>query len=116
VITLKVVGSVLVFVAVFFDLQSYWKQISKTIRTKHSGQVSSSAYMAKIAHYLCSIVSLAIFSNWVGFGMEGAAFIFCLVTFALVIKYKPKGWKLIDVEFDVKRKRRSLWKRALQLF
>ena len=91
---IKTIGSVLVFVAVFFDLFSYWKQIVKTLRAKDSKEVSSSAYLMKIVHYLCSVISLAIFSNWVGFGMEFAAFIFCLITLAVVAHHKPKGWRL----------------------
>jgi len=91
---IKTIGSILVFVAVYFDLFSYWKQISKTLREKNSAEVSFSAYIMKILHYLCSTISLAIFANWVGFGMEFAAFIVCLITLAIVAHYKPKGWKL----------------------
>ena len=91
---IRTIGSVLVFVAVYFDLFSYWKQISKTLRERDSKDVSSSAYLMKIAHYLCSTISLSIFANWVGFGMELAAFIVCLITLAIVAKFKPKGWKL----------------------
>lgn len=91
---IKTLGAILVFVSVYFDLYSYWKQISKTIREKDSKDVSSSAYIMKIGHYLCSVTSLAIFANWVGFGMEFAAFLMCLFTLFLVAKYKPKGWKL----------------------
>lgn len=93
---LTIFGSFLVLVSVLLDLGSYWKQSAKTLRTKRSANVSSSAYMLKLGHYVCSIVSLTIFSNWVGLGMEFAAFLFCLVTFTLVIKYKPRGWKLFD--------------------
>lgn len=91
---IKLIGSALVFASVFFDLYSYWKQISKTLREKDSKDVSSSAYLMKIGHYICSTISLSIFANWVGFGMEFAAFLMCLVTLLLVAKYKPKGWKL----------------------
>lgn len=93
-IPLKTIGAFLVFSSVFFDLFSYWKQIAKTLREKNSKNVSSSAYLMKLTHYLCSVTSLAIFSNWVGFGMEVSAFFFCIVTLALVVKYKPKGWRL----------------------
>ncbi len=93
---IKTIGSIMVFVAVYFDLFSYWKQISKTLREKDSRDISSSAYIMKIVHYLCSTISLAIFSNWVGFGMEFAAFMICLVTLAIVARYKPKGWRLFN--------------------
>ena len=80
--------------SVLFDLASYWKQISKTLRTKKSAQVSSSAYMMKLSHYTCSIIALAVFANWAGFTMEMFAFAACLVCFYLVILYKPKTWRL----------------------
>ena len=91
---LKIIGGMLVFASCLFDLFSYWKQIAKTLRTKKSGQVSSQAYMMKISHYLCSLIALAIYTNWVGFGMEFSAFVICLIAFSIVIKYKPRGWKL----------------------
>ena len=93
---IKTIGSILVFVAVYFDLFSYWKQIAKTLRERDSKEISSSAYLMKILHYLCSTISLAIFSNWVGFGMEFTAFIVCLFTLAVIARFKPKGWKLFD--------------------
>lgn len=90
---LKIIGGVLVGFSCLMDLASYYRQIGKTLRTKKSGQVSSTAYVLKICHYLSSLIALAIFTNWVGFGMEFAAFTFCIAALSIVIKYKPKGWR-----------------------
>lgn len=93
---IKLVGAVCVGFACFMDLSSYYKQISKTLRTKHSAQISSTAYMMKFAKIVLNMVGLAIFSNWVGFGMEAAALIFCFVAFGIIVKYKPRGWTLFN--------------------
>ena len=93
---LKLFGILCTIAAIVFDLGSYWKQIRKTLRTKHSAQVSSSSYLSKITHYLCSLTALTIYCNWAGFAMEFAAFIAFLICFYLVILYKPKGWKLFN--------------------
>ena len=95
-ISLKVLGTILVTTAITLNVGNYWKQITKTIRTKQSTQVSTSAYMMNIGHYICSVVSLAIFSNWVGCIAEATAGLACFVTFLLVVKYKPKNWHLIN--------------------
>lgn len=91
---IKFVGAVCVTIACFLDLSSYYRQISKTLRTKKSAQISSTAYIMKCAKILFNMTGLAIFANWVGFGMEGAALIFCLAAFGIIVKYKPRGWKL----------------------
>ena len=90
----KLIGIICAVGSISFDLLSYWKQISKTLRTKKSAQVSSSAYIMKLLHYTCSIIALAVFANWTGFTMEMFAFTACIVCFYLVIKYKPRGWRL----------------------
>lgn len=87
-------GIICVGLALVLELLSYWKQISKTLRERNSDHVSSSAYMLKIAKYIFTLVGLAIYSNWVGFGLELAALGICLVAFYLIVKYKPKGWRL----------------------
>jgi len=91
---IKLIGVLCATGSIFFDLSSYWKQISKTLRTKRSSQVSSTAYMMKLGHYLCSLVALTLFANWVGWIMEFAALVACLICFTLVIKYKPRNWRL----------------------
>jgi uncharacterized protein with PQ loop repeat len=90
----KLIGIVCAVGSISFDLLSYWKQISKTLRTKRSAQVSSSAYIMKLLHYTCSIIALAVFANWTGFTMEMFAFTACIICFYLVIRYKPKNWRL----------------------
>jgi len=92
----RTIGIILATVAVFFDFMSYIKQIQKTLHTKHSKDVSTRAYLMKITHYICSTISLAIFCNWVGFSMELAAFVICLITFAVIAHFKPRGWKLFS--------------------
>lgn len=41
------------------------------------------------------MVNLAIFANWVGFGMEGAALIICVLALTVISHFKPKGWRLV---------------------
>ncbi len=94
---IKLIGSIFVAGACLFDLLSYWKQISKTLRTKRSGQVSTSAYLMKISHYLCCLIAMTIFANWAGFIVALSAFLVCLVALSIVMKYKPRGWKLFRV-------------------
>jgi uncharacterized protein with PQ loop repeat len=93
---LKLIGIACVTGSILFDLASYYKQIAKTLKTKHSNQVSSTAYMMKLAHYTCSIIALVAFANWVGLTMELSATIACLICFGLVIHFKPRGWRLFN--------------------
>jgi hypothetical protein len=93
---LREIGIVLVTGAVLFDFTNWQKQISKVLRTKHSSQISSSALLAKVGHYFCSVTSLLIFENWLGAFMECIALICCLITLSLVIKYKPRKWRLFS--------------------
>lgn len=87
-------GIVCVAIALILELASYWKQIAKTLRTKHSKDVSSTAYVLKIAKYIFTLIGLAIYSNWVGFGLEVAALTICLAAFYVIVRYKPRGWRL----------------------
>jgi uncharacterized protein with PQ loop repeat len=91
---IRLIGCFLVTASVFFDIYSYWKQVAKTLREKESKDVSTSAYLMKIVHYLCSIGALVIFMNWAGLVIETVPLICCLVVLAVVAKYKPKNWKL----------------------
>lgn len=91
---IKMIGCILVSASVFFDIYSYWKQITKTLREKESKDVSTSAYLMKIVHYLCSIGALIIFMNWAGLVIETVPLVCCLIVLAVVAKYKPKNWKL----------------------
>ncbi|MGH7974786.1 MAG: hypothetical protein ACREBR_04625 [bacterium] len=93
-ITLKIIGFIFVFISVFFDLYAYWKQVDKTLREKESKDVSTSFYIMKITHYICSIIALTIFANYAGLIIEAAPLIFCLITLVIVARFKPKGWTL----------------------
>jgi uncharacterized protein with PQ loop repeat len=93
---IRLIGSILVAASVFFDLFAYWKQIAKTLRERKSKDVSTSAYLMKIVHYLCSIVALVIFVNWAGLIIEAAPLVCCVVVLVVVARYKPKGWRLIN--------------------
>ena len=91
---IRIVGIVCVSIALVLELASYYKQISKTLKAKHSSQVSSTAYLLKIVKYIFTLVALGIYANWIGFLLEFAALAICLVAFAIIIRYKPRGWKL----------------------
>jgi hypothetical protein len=89
-------GVACVTIAVILELTSYYKQIAKTIRTKRSAQVSSSAFVYKIVKYLVTLAALAIYANWVAFGIEVAALSFCVWALYTIAKFKLKGWKLFE--------------------
>lgn len=91
---LNSIGVACITVALILEVGSYYKQIKKTLRTKKSSQVSSSAYMLKVVKYLITMVGLGIYVNWVGFFMEIVSLIACGVCLWLIVYYKPKGWKL----------------------
>lgn len=88
------IGLACIAASLLLELGSYWKQISKTLRDKDSSNVSSSAYVFKIAKYLVTLLGLAIYSNWVGFGLELGALVFCGTALWIICKYKPEGWRL----------------------
>ncbi len=75
---------------------SYWKQIAKTLRTKKSAHVSSSQYLYKMAKAMFALVGLAIYSNWVGMGLEIFMLLVYIASFIVIIRYKPKKWKMWD--------------------
>lgn len=93
-ITANSVGIGCVATALFLEFASYYKQIAKTIRTKKSAQVSSTAYLLKIAKYIFTLIGLALYANWVGFLLEVGALIICCVALCIVAQYKPKNWSL----------------------
>jgi hypothetical protein len=92
---IKVIGACCAGIALFFEFSSYWKQITKTLRSKHSNQVSSSAYLYKMAKISFNLINLAIFANWVGFTMESASLVICIAALIVVAHFKPKKWRLI---------------------
>ena len=93
---LRLVGIACAMIALFFEFSSYWKQIAKTLRAKHSNQVSSSAYLYKIAKISFNLVNLAIFANWVGCFMEAAALLICIIALVIIAHFKPKKWRLFN--------------------
>lgn len=88
------VGVACITIALILEAGSYYRQIAKTLRTKRSAQVSSTAFLYKIAKYGFTLIALMIYSNWVAFGIEVAALTFCCWALYTVIKFKPKKWKL----------------------
>lgn len=88
------IASIFVALALFLDTVSYWKQIRKTLKTRHSSQVSTSAFLYKIAKALCAMAGLAIYSNFVGMTMEVFMLGVYVVSLVVIARYKPKGWKL----------------------
>jgi len=93
---LSSIGVACVTIAVILELGSYYKQIAKTIYTKRSSHVSSSAFVYKIAKYIVTLIALGIYANWVAFGIEVAALTFCCWALYTIMRYKPKDWKLFD--------------------
>lgn len=90
------IGVACITLALVLEMGSYYKQISKTRRTKKSRHVSSSAFVWKIAKYVVTIVGLAIYANWVAVGIEIAALAMCVVALYVIVKAKPKGWRLFS--------------------
>lgn len=91
----RVIGVACVAIALLLELGSYWKQIAKTLRTKKSKDVSTSAYLLKVVKYAFTMVALAIYANWVGLLMEVVSLVACLIALAIVAKYKPRNWRLL---------------------
>lgn len=91
---LRLIGVACATIALFFEFSSYYRQIKKTLRAGHSNQVSSSSYLFKIGKISFNLINLAIFANWVGFGMEAAALVVCVAALTVIAHFKPRGWKL----------------------
>ena len=89
------IATLCVAIALFLDTASYWRQIKKTIRTKKSSQVSTTAFLYKIAKALFAMGGLAIYKNFVGLGMEIFMIIIYTASLAVIAHYKPRGWKLL---------------------
>ena len=90
------IATLCVGIALFLDSMSYYKQIKKTLRTKKSSQVSSSAFLYKIAKALFAIIGLAIYNNRVGLGMEAFMLVVYCISLAVIAHYKPKNWRLFS--------------------
>jgi membrane protein YdbS with pleckstrin-like domain len=83
-----------VAVALFLDTASYWRQIKKTIKTKRSSQISTTAFLYKIGKAVCALLGLSIYKNWVGVGMELFMVLVYIVSLYVIARYKPRGWEL----------------------
>jgi len=88
------IATLCVGTALFLDSMSYYKQIKKTLRTKKSSQVSSSAFLYKIAKAIFAMVGLAIYTNYVGLGMEAFMLLVYIISLIVIARYKPKRWSL----------------------
>jgi hypothetical protein len=81
-------------VALWLDTASYYRQIKKTLRTKKSSQVSSTAFLYKIAKALFATAGLAVYHNFVGMGMEIFMLLIYSISLGVIVRFKPRGWKL----------------------
>lgn len=89
-------ATVCVTLALVLDSASYYRQIIKIIRTKHSKDVSSTSYLYKIAKALLAAVGLFIYSNYAGLVMEFVMLAVYAVSLYVICHYKPKGWTLFE--------------------
>lgn len=80
--------------ALFLDTLSYYRQIKKTLRSKKSSQISSTAFLYKIGKVAFAMTGLALSMNWVGFTMEIFMLLVYIVSLWVIVKYKPRGWSL----------------------
>lgn len=88
------IATLCVAIALWLDCLSYWRQIKKTLKTRKSSQVSSTAFLYKITKAIAALVGLAIYKNFVGMGMEIFMLVIYIVSLCIIIKFKPKGWSL----------------------
>ena len=88
------IGPACLTIALLLDVGSYYKQVKKTLRTKKSRHVSTSSLVLRILKDIFLLISLIVYSNWVGVGVHVVSLLACSTTLAVVCKYKPKGWKL----------------------
>lgn len=92
---LHYIGVVFLTCAVILKLSSYYKQIQKTKKAKKSSQVSSSAFLCKMGEYIFSLIALVIYENYLGALIAVAGIAMCTWALRVIIKTKPKGWKLV---------------------
>jgi uncharacterized protein with PQ loop repeat len=91
---LPTIGSACITLALVLDSTSYYRQIAKTLKTKKSKDVSSSAYLYKIMKAILAGVGLVIFSNYVGLAMEMVMLVVYVVSLYVICRFKPKNWSL----------------------
>ena len=88
------VATLCVGIALFLDTASQYRQIRKTLRTRKSSQISSTAFLYKISKVFFSITGLMIYQNFVGASMEAFMLVVYIIALSVVIRYKPKNWRL----------------------
>jgi len=88
------IATLCVAIALWLDTLSYYRQINKTLKTRKSSQISSTSFLYKISKACAAMAGLGIYSNWVGLGMESFMLVVYIITLLIIIKFKPKGWKL----------------------
>lgn len=88
------IATLAVTLALLLDTMSYVRQIKKTWKTKHSSQVSTTAFLYKIAKAICAIIGLAIYKNFVGLGMECFMLLIYVISLLVIAHFKPKNWRL----------------------
>ena len=91
---IKIIAVQCILSALILDTLSYYRQIAKILKTKKSSQVSSMSYVFKILKGMFSTIGLALYANWVGFGMEVFMVVVYVVSLTIIAKYKPKSWSL----------------------
>lgn len=87
-------ATLFVAIALWLDTLSYWRQIKKSLKTKHTNQVSTTAFLYKIAKAVFAMLGLAIYKNFVGLGMEVFMLVVYVVSLSVIAHYKPKNWSL----------------------
>ncbi len=80
-------------IAVILDVSSHVYQIKKTKRDGKSSQISVKSLLLRSTKCAFTLIPLAIYANWVGFGMQVISLTACCVAVIVVIRYKPKGWR-----------------------
>lgn len=93
-IGIKIFGLACAATASILDIASYYRQIAKILRTKKSSQVSSTAYLFKIGKGIPAMIGLIIYANWMGLTMEFIMLMVYITSLVIIIRYKPKDWKL----------------------
>ena len=90
---IEIIAIICLMVAVILDVSSHVYQIKKTRRDGKSSQISVKSLLLRSTKCAFTLIPLAIYANWLGFGMQVVSLTACCIALIFVIKYKPKGWK-----------------------
>lgn len=91
---IEFIAVICLMIAVFLDVSSHVYQIKKTRRDGKSSQISVKSLVLRSTKCAFTLIPLAIYANWLGFGMQVISLTACCTALIVVIKYKPKGWRL----------------------